>query len=110
MNNFTPDLVIEEVKNLIAYSIANSDEDRLKFEELHRNILTKYFDAKNIQIDYKAQTIDLQLPMSNKQYTGITFECLDLCGFLQSCLKSDENSLFYYQGLMAENEHVIHAA
>lgn len=110
MNNFTPEIIIEEVKNLIFYSINNSDEETSKFEELHRNILTKYFDARNITIDYSAQTIDLQLPMSNKQYTSITFECLDLCGFLQSCLKNDEQSLIFYQSLMAENEHLIHAA
>lgn len=106
MNNFTPEIIIEEVKNLISYSINNQDEERAKFEELHKNILTKYFDARNITIDYSAQTIDLQLHMSNKHYTGITFECLDLCGFLQSCLKSDEQSLIFYQSLMADNQQV----
>lgn len=110
MNNITPELIIEEIKNLIFYSINNPDEERLKFEELHKNILKKYFDAKNIQIDYQAQTIDLHLPMSNKQYTSITFECLDLCGFLQSCLKNDDQSINFYHGLMAENHHEINAA
>ncbi len=110
MNNFTPDLIIEEVRNLIFYSINNAEGEMSKFEELHKSILENYFDAKNIQIDYKAQTIDLQLRMSNKENTGITFECLDLCGFLQSCLKSDDQSIYFYQGLMAENQHVINAA
>lgn len=110
MNNFTPDQTIEELKNLISYSITNADEDRVKFEELHKNILGKYFDAKNIKIDYTAQTIDLELPMSNNEFTGITFECLDLCGFLKSCLKTDENSLQFYQNLIGEDQHVTNAA
>ncbi len=100
MSNYTPDLIIDELKNLIAYSITNKDVDSLKFESLHRAILKKYFEAKDIQINYMSQTIDLKLPISNSNYTAITFECLDLNGFLQSCVKCDEKSLFFYQNLL----------
>ena len=109
MSNITPELIIDEVKNLISYSILNSDDKNQKFEELHCAILSKYFDAKDIQINYRAQTIDLQLPMSNKNYTRITFECLDLNNFIQSCLKSDQDSLYYYQNLLS-NYNVVTAA
>jgi len=100
MNNFTPEVIIDEVKNLISYSIANKQEDAEKFEELHKAVIKKYFDARKIRINYLTQTIDLELPMSNNNYTGITFECLDLNNFLQSCIKKDEKSLFYYQDLL----------
>lgn len=109
MNNFTPELIIDEVKNLISYSIANKQEDKEKFENLHKAVIKKYFDARDIKINYLTQTIDLQLPMSNSNYTAITFECLDLNNFLQSLLKKDEQSLFYYQNLLNNYSSVVAA-
>ena len=109
MNNFTPEIILDEVKNLISYSISNKEEDTEKFESLHRAVIKKYFEAKDIQINYLAQTIDLKLPISNNNYTAITFECLDLNNFLQSCLKKDEQSLFFYQSLLIHYNVVIAA-
>lgn len=113
MNNFTPELtpelIIEEVKNLISYSISNKHEDTEKFEDLHRAVIKKYFDARAIKINYLTQTIDLELPISSNNYTGITFECLDLNNFLRSCLKKDEQSLFYYQNLLTHYNGVVAA-
>lgn len=109
MNNYTPELIIDEIKNLISYSITNKEVDNQKFESLHRAILKKYFEAKDIEINYMAQTIDLKLPMSNSHYTGITFECLDLNGFLQSCVKADEQSLYFYQNLLSHYNIVVAA-
>ena len=101
MSTTTPTAIIDEVKNLISYSITNPEVENAKFEDLHRSIIKRYFDARNIKIDYMAQTIDLKLPMSNSKYTNITFECLDLSSFLQSCIRSDEGSLSFYQNLLA---------
>lgn len=109
MNNFTPELIIDEVKNLISYSIINQKEDAQNFESLHKAVIKKYFDAKDIQINYIAQTIDLKLPISNNNYTAITFECLDLDNFLRSCLKKDEQSLFFYQSLLTHYNVVVAA-
>ncbi|QED38117.1 hypothetical protein FK178_10455 [Antarcticibacterium arcticum] len=109
MSNFTPEVIIDEVKNLISYSLINKDVDAHKFESLHNAVLKKYFDAKDIKINYISQTIDLKLPISNNNYTGITFECLDLNNFLQSCLKSDEKSLFFYQNLLTHYNIVVAA-
>ncbi|MCF4100199.1 hypothetical protein L1I30_00830 [Gillisia sp. M10.2A] len=100
MRNFNPHLVIDEVKNLISYSISNPEVDKLKFEQLHIAIVKKYFNAKNIHINYIDQTIDLKLPVSNDQYNSINFECLNLSQFLQSCLKSDDESIHFYQNLL----------
>lgn len=109
MSNFTPDPIIDEVKNLISYSINNKDADDQKFENLHCALLEKYFDAKDVRINYSSKTIDLKLPMSNSKYTGITFECLDLDNFLQACLKNDKESLHFYQNLLS-NYNVVSAA
>ncbi|CAM4247458.1 hypothetical protein [Gillisia limnaea] len=112
MNNFTPETtesIIDEVKNLISYSLSNLEEDKSGFENFHKSVVEIYFNAKKISMDYSAQTIDLQLPTSNKEYTGITFECLDLCGFLRSCIKCDEKSLSFYQELLSQHNIVIAA-
>ena len=109
MNNFTPEIILDEVKTLISYSISNKEEDKGKYESLHRAVIKKYFEAKDIQINYLTQTIDLKLPISNNNYTAITFECLDLNNFLQSCLKKDEQSLFFYQNLLTHYNVVVAA-
>ena len=109
MSTTTPTAIIDEVKNLISFSITNPEVENAKFEDLHKSIIKRYFEARDIKIDYKAQTIDLKLPMSNSKYTHITFECLDLNSFLQSCIRPDEESLYFYQNLLA-NYDVMSAA
>ena len=100
MADFTLNLILEDVKTLISYSIANKDIENAKFESFHKAIIKRYFDAKNIKINYQEQTIDINLPISNGKFTPITFECLDLKSFIQSCLKRDEKSLYFYQNLL----------
>jgi len=104
MQNFTLDVILEDVKNLISYSITSQDIDNSKFE-----ILKRYFDAKNVKINYIDQTVDFNLPISKGKSTPITFECLDLNSFLQSCLKTDENSLYFYQNLLT-HYNIVSAA
>src|SRR5680860_262672 len=104
MSTTTPTAIIDEVKNLISFSIAHPKVENAKFEDLHKSIIKRYFDARDIKIDYKAQTIDLKLPMSNSKYTSITFECLDLSAFLQSCIKLDKESLYFYQELLVHHD------
>jgi len=108
-NTFHPDPTLEELKNLINYSVNNLDVEPSKFRNLHQDIIEKYFVAQNVRINYTEQTIDLELFMSNDKFTNLTFECLDLIGFLQSCLKADDVSLNYYQTLMIQYDVVVAA-
>ena len=100
MPNSILNVILEDIKNLIAYSIANKNLDNSKFESFHKTIIKRYFDANNIIINYSEQTIDLKLPVSKDKFTPITFECLDLNSFIQSCLKTDEKSIYFYQNLL----------
>ena len=109
MNTITTPELIDEIKNLISYSITNRQLENSNFQTMHRAIIKKYFEAKHVNIDYENQTIDMQLPVGNKKYTSITFECQDLERFLKSCLKKDEESLFFYQNLLT-HYNVITAA
>lgn len=109
MQNITSSHILEDVKNLIAYSITNQDTNNIKFKSLHKAIIKQYFDAKKVRINYANQTVDLKLPVSKEKFIPITFECLDLESFIQSCLKSDEKSLFFYQNLLT-HYNIVSAA
>lgn len=102
MNRFTTPEILDEVKNLISYSVHNRNEENSNFTMMHRAIIKKYFEAKHVNIDYEKQTIDLKLPVGQRKYTSITFECQELERFLKSCLKKDEKSLFFYQNLLTQ--------
>tara|TARA_B100000929_G_C15339001_1_gene363464 strand:+ start:356 stop:685 length:330 start_codon:yes stop_codon:yes gene_type:complete len=109
MNSTTTPQIIDELKSLITYSIINRSEQDSNFQLMHRAIIKKYFDAKNVTINYDEQTVDLQLPVGQKKYTKITFECKDLERFLKSCLKKDEKSMFFYQDVLS-HYNIISAA
>ncbi len=109
MNQITTPEILDEVKNLISYSVQNKDQENSNFQTMHRAIIKKYFEAKHVNIDYKNQTIDMKLPVGQRKYTRITFECQELERFLRSCLKKDEKSLFFYQNLLT-HYNVISAA
>ncbi|MBT8295194.1 MAG: hypothetical protein KJO51_02145 [Gramella sp.] len=109
MNKITSPEILDDVKNLISYSIANNEVDKSNFEMMHRAIVKKYFEAKHLNINYQEQTIDLKLPVGRKKYTSITFECQDLERFLKSCLKKDDKSIFFYQSIL-NHYNVISAA
>ena len=110
ITNTSPTSIIDEVKNLITYSIDHlNSEENSNFTIMHRAIIKKYFDAKNVRINYQEQIVDLKIPVGKRKYTGITFECQDLERFLKSCLKKDGKSLnFYHEILSYYNIH--HAA
>lgn len=101
MDNNTQ-IILEEVKNLISDSIKKSAIINSDYKNFHCDILKQYFEAKNIEINYENKCVDLQLPISNNNYTDITFECLDLKGFLQACIKTDSKSLTYYKNLLSQ--------
>ena len=110
--NYTtnPKTTLDEVKSLISYSIyhLNSSENT-NYSIMHRAIIKKYFDAKNVIINYKEQTVDLNIPVGKRKYTAITFECQDLERFFKSCLKEDEKSLDFYQEIL-NHYNIYHAA
>ncbi|MFD1094245.1 hypothetical protein [Salegentibacter chungangensis] len=98
--NYEPATVLEEVKHLISYSISNIEEQNSNYKTMHRAIIKKYFEAKNVHINYQEHTVEMEIPVGNRKYTRITFECQKLERFLKSCLKKDEKSLYFYQNIL----------
>lgn len=109
MHNFTMNVILDDVKNLISYTISNQEVENDKFESLHKAIIKRYFDTKKVKINYEDQTVSIQLPVAKDKYTPVTFECLDLGSFIQSCVKTDESSIFFYQNLLT-HYNIVSAA
>lgn len=108
--NSCPPSLINEIKNLISYSITHLDgEQKSDFLIFHRAIVKKYFEAKNVQIDYTKQVVELSIPVGKRKYTGLTFECQDLERFLKSCLKKDNKSVEFYHNVLS-HYNITHAA
>lgn len=109
ITSVAPNPILDELKNLITYSIAHPNVELSNFQTMHRSLLKRYFEAKNVKINYEEQTVAMQIPVGKDQYTSITFECQDLERFLKACLRKDEKSLTFYQGLLSHYK-VTHAA
>ena len=109
MRNFTTPEIIDEVKNLISHSVNPTNLENSNFRTLHRAIVKKYFEAKDVNINYNDQTIDLKLPVGKRKYTSVTFECQNIERFLKSCLKKDDKSMFFYQNVLS-HYNIISAA
>ncbi|WP_373057816.1 hypothetical protein [Zunongwangia sp. H14] len=108
-STYTPTELIEEVKNLISFSISNLEAEKSNFTIMHRAIIKKYFEAKNVKIDYNKQLVEMQIPVGKKKYTSITFECQDIERFLKACLKQDEKNLYFYQDLLSHYNVIVAA-
>ncbi|MDT0685133.1 hypothetical protein [Autumnicola psychrophila] len=108
-NSYTPTELIDEVKNLISFSISNLDAEKSNFTIMHRAIIKKYFEAKNVKIDYEKQMVTMQIPVGRKKYTNITFDCQDLERFLKACLKDDKKNVYFYKELLSHYNLIVAA-
>lgn len=93
--------IIEEIKNLLAYSCNEGQKTGASFSSLHKGLVKVYFEAKNVEIDYDRHKVKVDLPITPTEYTKVSFDCQDLERFLKSCIKTDKKSLLYYQNVLA---------
>lgn len=100
MTTLQPTEIIENFKNFIHSSCTDSIEKNPIYNSLHKGIIKMYFQAKNVEIDYENKIIKAEIPVSDKEFTSVSFECLDLERFLTSCLKKDKRSLSFYQSAL----------
>lgn len=99
MNTFQPSTILDEVKNLVSNS-CNGSGMGSSFSSLHKGIVKLYFQAKQVEIDYEKNLIKAEIPISEREYTTVSFECQDLERFLKSCIKNDKRSLMFYQNVL----------
>lgn len=100
MTTIQPTEILENFKSFIHSSCTDCTENNTVYNSLHKGIIKMYFQAKNVEIDYERKVIKAEIPVSDKEYTSVSFECLDLERFLTSCLKKDKRSLSFYQSAL----------
>lgn len=98
--------ILEKVQNLVNFNFEDNAEIKPEINSLHKGIISLYFEARNVEIDYDNKKIKAEIALSTKEYTRISFECLDLSQFLNSCIKKDEKSLLFYQNVLNFNNHL----
>ncbi|GAB2764445.1 hypothetical protein [Salinimicrobium soli] len=93
-----PSQIIEEFKNFVHSSCLDCSNNA--FSSLHKGIIKMYFAARKVDIDYENKVVKAEIPISDHEYTTVSFECLDLERFLSSCIKNDNRSLKFYQSAL----------
>ncbi|HET8855600.1 MAG TPA: hypothetical protein VFM60_06725 [Salinimicrobium sp.] len=101
-----PDEILEKVRNLVKFKYDENTPIKPEVNSLHKGIVKLYFEARNVEIDYKNKIIKAEIPVSTTEYTGVSFECLDLTQFLNSCIKKDKKSITFYQNVLTYYNHL----
>ena len=102
--------ILMEIESLITRSCKKNALNK-GFEELHRLILKKHYNATVVSIDYHRNRVKMDLVMDDQMYDPKSvnlnlatipsnFYFKNLCDFLKSCLDDDSKSLAFYAGLL----------
>lgn len=100
MTTIQPSVILDEVNSLVSQSCSEGTGCANRFTSLHKGIIKMYFEAKEVEIDYRKGIISAEIPVSATEYTTVSFEYQDLERFLKSCIKKDKRSLTYYQNVL----------
>lgn len=105
--------ILMEMENLITKSSARENITS-RFQDLHRSILRKHYNAADVEIDYHNHRIKMDVVLDDQEYDPKTINMVvstmpvnifykDLCAFLKSCLAKDVKSLAFYAGLLKQH-------
>lgn len=87
-----------EIGKFIHSSFEEFSEGNLKHLNFYKDLITHYFEAKNVEIYYEQKKVTAEIAVG-KHFIPIYFNCLDLPTFISSCIKEDaerlENCLKY---------------
>lgn len=100
MTTYEPAEILRELNSLITHSCASPEGGNEIAESMHMAIIKKYFGANKVSLDYKNNLINVQVPITKKDFTSITLECQDMERFLKSCIQEDATSLSFYQNML----------
>lgn len=100
MTTFQPSEILDEIKNLVIRSCNDVTDPNSIYNSLHKGIIKMYFEARNVEINYETRIIKVEIPVTEREYTTVSFECQDLSRFLNSCLKQDKRNLIFYQNAL----------
>lgn len=91
-NRILPNPGIVEIGQFIHSSFEEFSEGNLKHLNFYKDLITHYFEAKNVEIYYEQKKVTAEIAVGN-DFIPIYFNCLDLPTFISSCIKEDAESL-----------------
>lgn len=105
--------ILMEMENLITKS-STRENITSRFQDLHKSILRKHYNAADVEIDYHRQRIKMDVVLNDKEYDPNTINLVvctipvnlfykDLASFLRSCLLKDVKSLAFYASLLRKH-------
>lgn len=105
--------ILMEMENLITKS-STRDNITSRFQDLHRSILRKYYNAADVEIDYHNHRVKMDVVLDDQEYDPKTINMVvstmpmnlfykDLESFLKSCLGTDVKSLAFYASLLKQH-------
>ncbi|TQD39600.1 hypothetical protein [Haloflavibacter putidus] len=92
--------ILREMNNLITYSCNNQNISTERFSTFHKALLKKHFEASEVSIDIKENTLHLQILVESNKHVNVNFEYQSLEALLKSCLEKDNGSLGFYQNML----------
>ncbi|WP_343487162.1 hypothetical protein [Allomuricauda sp. d1] len=111
--------ILMEIEKLIARSCAGGEIPN-EFQDLHKVLLRKHYNAASVDIDYDRQRVKMDVIVSDDDYDPSTVNVAlqtmpvniffkNLFGFLKSCLEKDVKSLAFYSRLLLKynNQNVM---
>ena len=104
--------ILMEMENLITRSRANQNITS-RFQDLHKSILRKHYNAADVEIDYHRHRIKMDVVLNDKEYDPKTVNTVvstipvnlfyeHLTAFLKTCLAQDVKSLAFYARLLKQ--------
>ncbi|KQC30343.1 hypothetical protein [Flagellimonas eckloniae] len=105
--------ILMEMENLITKS-STRENITSRFQDLHKSILRKHYNAADVEIDYHRQRIKMDVVLNDQEYDPNTINLVvctipvnlfykDLASFLRSCLLKDVKSLAFYASLLRKH-------
>ncbi len=102
--------ILMEMEELIVLSCPKQKVSR-NYEDLHVALVKKHYNAAEVSFDYHRNRVEMAIVMNDRDYdpktinlhvptlhTNLCFK--NLCGFLKSCVDSDNKNLAFYAGLL----------
>ncbi|HET8809099.1 MAG TPA: hypothetical protein VFM65_02410 [Flavobacteriaceae bacterium] len=100
MTTYQSTVILKEVNNLITHSCRGEMARTGRFNTMHRAIIKKHFNAREVFIHDDLREIGLKIEAKENEFVNVNFKCPNLESFLKSCIENDRNSLAFYQHLL----------
>ncbi len=105
--------ILMEMENLITRS-STLENITSRFQDLHKSILRKHYNAADVEIDYHNHRIKMDVVLDDREYDPKTINMVvstmpvnlfykDLGAFLNTCLTKDVKSLAFYASLLKQH-------